>query len=117
MNLKVIKESKIDFNFWKKFDSLVDKSIKYSVQQNSIWLSNYIKYYLKKDQKPFIISVYKALLDSKAFVRFSFNIHPDGSVGLIQLSLQNIGTFSVNFCLMIKVVKKNRVVPTWEGFL
>jgi len=45
--------------FWQSFDKLVERSCDLSVHLNSIWLSNYIKYYFINEQKPFIIAAYQ----------------------------------------------------------
>lgn len=58
MSLIVKKEKLLDSIFWEKFDSLVKDTVEFSVNLNSIWLSNYIEYYFEKNQKPYIISVY-----------------------------------------------------------
>lgn len=46
-------------DFWNTFDELVQKSTEHYVHLNSIWLKNYIKYYLNDRQNPFLISVFE----------------------------------------------------------
>ena len=57
MELKLITNP--NKKFWLDFDKLIEISCSYTVQLNSIWLSNYIKYYFTNKQTPFIIAAYQ----------------------------------------------------------
>lgn len=56
LTLKVI--SKPTKEFWQAFDTLAEKTCEFTVQLNSIWLSNYVEYYLDKSEEVYIIAAY-----------------------------------------------------------
>lgn len=58
MQFKIERITHPTSEFWKSFDKLAKGSCDFTVHFNSIWYSNYIKYYLKENQSTFIIGVY-----------------------------------------------------------
>lgn len=59
MQLTTKKITKPDAQFWKDFDELVENTCRFTVQLNSIWLSNFIKYHFKEHQEVYIVAVYQ----------------------------------------------------------
>src|SRR5690606_24017660 len=47
-----------DNDFWEAFDVLAEETCDFTVQLNSVWLSNYISYYLTNRQSVFIVAAY-----------------------------------------------------------
>ena len=59
MQLTTKKINKPDAQFWKDFDLLVETTCRFTVQLNSIWLSNFIKYHFTNDQEVYIVAIYQ----------------------------------------------------------
>lgn len=58
MDLTITKITQPNQNFWQSFDQIVNKTCAFTVHLNSIWLSNYIKYYFEESQSAWILAVY-----------------------------------------------------------
>lgn len=58
MQLTLKKITQPNQEFWQSFDELVDKTCEFTVHLNSIWLSNYIKYYFEPGQSTWILAAY-----------------------------------------------------------
>ncbi len=59
MKLRIKKITKPNINFWNSFDKLVHENCELNVHLNSIWLSNYIKYYLEASSSVYILAAYQ----------------------------------------------------------
>ncbi|MDT0295762.1 GNAT family N-acetyltransferase [Mesonia ostreae] len=58
MQLTLKKITQPNQEFWQSFDQLVNKTCGFTVHLNSIWLTNYIKYYFEETQSTWILAAY-----------------------------------------------------------